>query len=151
MELRNVKITIQQAANWYSSNNDTLKALALSAFSRDELMLYYVKAQSKTISLDLPLGQIDKFKTLAQLSLLASYLNSITKIEKGTKYFLGKNDGVNHSIVNKLFDNIYIYRHINVKYAGIVYFNSEETIKKAVSMIGEDKIKRLFYDQYLEL
>lgn len=151
MELRNVKITIQQAANWYSSNNDTLKALALSAFSRDELILYYIKAQSKTISLDLPLGQIDKFKTLAQLSLLASYFNSITKIEKGTKYFLGKNDGVNHSIVNKLFDNIYIYRHINVKYAGIVYFNSEEAIKKAVSMIGEDKIKRLFYDQYLEL
>lgn len=108
METRNVKITIQQAANWYSSNNDTLKALALSAFSRDEIILYYVKAQSKTISLDLPLGQIDKFKTLAQLSLLASYFNSITKIEKGTKYFLGKNDGVNHSIVNKLFDNIYI-------------------------------------------
>lgn len=144
MELRNVKITIQQAANWYSSNNDTLKALALSTFSRDELILYYIKTQSKTISLDLPLGQIDKFKTLAQLSLLASYLNNITKIEKGTKYFLGKNDGVNHSIVNKLFDNIYIYRHINVKYAGIVYFNSEEAIKKAVSIIGKDKIKQLF-------
>ena len=146
METRNVKITIQQAANWYSSNNDTLKALALSTFSRDEIILYYVKAQSKTVSLDLPQGQIDKFKTLAQLSVLASYFNSITKIEKGTKYFLGKNDKVNHSIVTELFDNIYIYKHINVKYAGIIYFNSEEDIKKAISMIGEDKIKRLFYD-----
>ena len=151
METRNVKITIQQAANWYSSNNDTLKALALSAFSRDEIILYYVKAQSKTVSLDLPKRQIDKFKILAQLSILASYFNSITKIEKGTKYFLGKNDEVNHSIVTELFDNIYIYKHINVKYAGIIYFNSEKDIKKAVSMIGEDKIKRLFYDQYLEL
>lgn len=151
METRNVKITIQQAANWYSSNNDALKVLALSAFSRDELILYYIKTQSKTVSLDLPQGQIDKFKTLAQLSVLASYFNSITKIEKGTKYFLGKNDEVNHSIVTELFDNIYIYKHINVKYAGIVYFNSKEAIKKAVSMIGEDKIKRLFYDQYLEL
>lgn len=151
MELRNVKITIQQAANWYNSNNDTLKALALSAFSRDEIIIYYIKAQSKTVSLDLPLGQIDKFKTLAQLSVLASYFNKLTKIERGTRYFLGKNDEVNHSIVTKLFDNIYIYKHINVKYAGIVYFNSEEAIKKAVSMIGEDKIKRLFYDQYLEL
>ena len=151
MELRNVKITIQQAANWYSSNNDTLKALALSAFSRDEIIIYCIKAQSKTVSLDLPLGQIDKFKTLAQLSVLASYFNKSTKIEKGTRYFLGKNDEVNHSIVTKLFDNIYIYKHINVKYAGIVYFNSKEAIKKAVSMIGEDKIKRLFYDQYLEL
>lgn len=75
MELRNVKITIQQAANWYSSNNDTLKALALSAFSRDELILYYIKAQSKTVSLDLPLGQIDKFKTLAQLMNIARYYN----------------------------------------------------------------------------
>lgn len=107
MELRNVKITIQQAANWYSSNNDTLKALALSAFSRDELILYYIKAQSKTVSLDLPLGQIDKFKTLAQLSLLASYLNSITKIEKGTKYFLGKNDGVDKDYIGR--DSSYIY------------------------------------------
>lgn len=151
MELRNVKITIQQAANWYRSNNDALKALALSAFSRDEIIIYYVKAQSKTVSLDLPLGQIDKFKTLAQLSVLASYFNKLTKIERGTKYFLGKNDEVNHSIVTELFDNIYIYKHINVKYAGIVYFNSKEAIKKAVSMIGEDKIKRLFYDQYLEL
>ena len=151
MKTRNVKITIQQAANWYSSNNDALKALALSAFSRDEIILYYVKAQSKTVSLDLPQGQIDKFKILAQLSVLASYFNNITKIEKGTKYFLGKNDEVNHSIVTKLFDNIYIYKHINVKYAGIIYFNSEKAIKKAVSMIGEDKIKRLFYDQYLEL
>lgn len=151
MELRNVKITIQQAANWYSSNNDTLKALALSAFSRDEIIIYYIKAQSKTVSLDLPLEQIDKFKTLAQLSVLASYFNKLTKIERDTRYFLGKNDEVNHSIVTKLFDNIYIYKHINVKYAGIVYFNSEEAIKKAVSMIGEDKIKRLFYDQYLEL
>ena len=151
MELRNVKITIQQAANWYSSNNDTLKALALSAFSRDEIIIYYIKAQSKTVSLDLPLGQIDKFKTLAQLSVLASYFNKLTKTERGTRYFLGKNDEVNHSIVTKLFDNIYIYKHINVKYAGIVYFNSKEAIKKAVSMIGEDKIKRLFYDQYLEL
>ena len=151
MELRNVKITIQQAANWYSSNNDTLKALALSAFSRDEIIIYYIKAQSKTVSLDLPLGQIDKFKTLAQLSVLASYFNKLTKIERGTRYFLGKNDEVNHSIATSLFDNIYIYKHINVKYAGIIYFNSEETIKKAVSIIGEDKIKRLFYDQYLEL
>ena len=151
METRNVKITIEQAATWYSSSNDALKVLALSAFSRDEIILYYVKAQSKTVSLDLPQGQIDKFKTLAQLSVLASYFNSITKIEKGTKYFLGKNDEVNHSIVTELFDNIYIYKHINVKYAGIVYFNSKEAIKKAVSMIGEDKIKRLFYDQYLEL
>lgn len=151
MELRNVKITIQQAANWYSSNNDTLKALALSAFSRDELILYYIKAQSKTISLDLPLGQIDKFKTLAQLSLLASYFNSITKIEKDTKYFLGKNNEVNHSLASTLFDNIYIYKHINVTYAGIIYFNSEVVLRKAVSMIGEDKIRRLFYEQYLEL
>lgn len=151
METRNVKITIQQAATWYSSNIDALKALALSAFSRDELILYYVKTQSKTVSLDLPQGQIDKFKILAQLSVLASYFNKITKIERGTRYFLGKNDEVNHSIATKLFDNIYIYKHINVKYAGIIYFNSEEAIKKAVSMIEEDKIRRLFYEQYLEL
>lgn len=49
MELRNVKITIQQAANWYSSNNDTLKALALSTFSRDEIILYSKKRPHKIV------------------------------------------------------------------------------------------------------
>lgn len=151
METRNIKITIEQAATWYSSSNDALKALALSAFSRDELILYYVKTQSKTVSLDLPQGQIDKFKTLAQLSVLASYFNKITKIERGARYFLGKNNEVNHSLASTLFDNIYIYKHINVTYAGIIYFNSEVVLRKAVSMIGEDKIRRLFYEQYLEL
>lgn len=151
METRNVKITIEQAATWYSSNIDALKALALSAFSRDELILYYVKTQSKTVSLDLPQGQIDKFKTLAQLSVLASYFNKITKIERGARYFLGKNNEVNHSLASTLFDNIYIYKDINVTYAGIIYFNSEGVLRKAVSMIGEDKIRRLFYEQYLEL
>ena len=29
METRNIKITIKQAANWYSSNNDALKVLVL--------------------------------------------------------------------------------------------------------------------------
>nr|DAI05729.1 MAG TPA: hypothetical protein [Crassvirales sp.] len=144
METRNVKITIEQAATWYSSNIYALKALALSAFSRDELILYYVKTQSKTVSLDLPQGQIDKFKTLAQLSVLASYFNKITKIERGARYFLGKNNEVNHSLASTLFDNIYIYKHINVTYAGIIYFNSEVVLRKAVSMIGEDKIRRLF-------
>ena len=28
METRNIKITIQQTADWHSSNNDALKALA---------------------------------------------------------------------------------------------------------------------------
>ena len=151
METRNVKITIEQAATWYSSNIDALKALALSAFSRDELITYYVKTQSKLTVLDLPQGQIDKFKTLAQLSVLASYFNKITKIERGARYFLGKNNEVNHSLASTLFDNIYIYKHINVTYAGIIYFNSEVVLRKAVSMIGEDKIRRLFYEQYLEL
>lgn len=92
METRNVKITIQQAANWYSSNNDTLKVLALSAFSRDEIILYYVKTQSKTVSLDLPKGQIDKFKTLAQLMNIAKYYNGDWKPDWNNpneyKYFI---------------------------------------------------------------
>lgn len=107
METRNVKITIEQATTWYSSSNDALKALALSAFSRDELILYYVKTQSKTVSLDLPQGQIDKFKTLAQLSVLASYFNKITKIERGARYFLGKNNEVNHSLASTYMVNFY--------------------------------------------
>lgn len=37
MEERSVKITIEQAREWVNSDNETLKTLALSAYSKEEL------------------------------------------------------------------------------------------------------------------
>ena len=68
------------------------------------------------------------------------------EIENDTKYFIGKNNKINYDFTNKLFDNIYIFKHINVEYPRIVYFNNKEDVRKAVSMMGEDIIKQLFND-----
>lgn len=144
METRNVKITIQQALNYYNSNNVALKALALSAFSKEEITFYYFKTQSKTISLDLPQNQVDKFKTIAQLSVIASFFNKFAITEDSTRYFIGKNYKTNIDFTDKLFDNIYIFKHVTVYYPGIIYFNNKEDVRKAVSILGEDKIKQLF-------
>lgn len=146
METRNIKITIEQALKWYNSNDKALRTLALSAYTKKELLLYSLRTESKTISLDVPIDKVNKINTLAQLSLIASFFNKNKKVENNTRYFIGKNEGINHSRVNILFNNTYIYKHINVEYAGIIYFNNEEDVRKAVSLLGEDKIKQLFND-----
>lgn len=38
MEKRNVTVTLEKAKEWYNSNNESLKEIALQAFSRDELV-----------------------------------------------------------------------------------------------------------------
>jgi hypothetical protein len=38
MEERNVKVTLDKAREWYSSNNESLKEIALQAFNKDELI-----------------------------------------------------------------------------------------------------------------
>ena len=99
-------------------------------------MFYHLKSNAETIHLDVPENEVNKIKILSQLSLMASFYNNIIKAENNTRYFIGKNEEVNHSLASTLFDNIYIYKHI--------YFNSEAVLRKAVSIIGKDKIKRLF-------
>ncbi len=144
MESRNIKITIAQAADWYNSNNKALKTLALNAYTKKELLLYSLRTQSKTISLDVPIDKVNKINILTQLSLIASFFNKSKEVENNIRYFIGKSKGINHSGVKTLFDNIYIYKHVSVNYAGIVYFNSEEDVRKAVSLLGKDKIEQLF-------
>ena len=38
MEKRNITITLEKAVEWYNSDNDTLKEVALQAFTKDELI-----------------------------------------------------------------------------------------------------------------
>lgn len=47
MEKRNVTVTLEKAKEWYNSNNESLKEIALQAFSRDEIMLDFENITSK--------------------------------------------------------------------------------------------------------
>lgn len=146
METRNIKVSIENALRWYKSGDETLKTLALSAYTEDELISYYLKSKAEIIHLYIPRDKVKEFDILAEWSLIASFFNKRKEIENGTRYFIGKNSKINTDFTNKLFDNVYIFKHINVYYPGIVYFNSKEDIRKAISMLGEDKIKQLFND-----
>lgn len=43
---RNITITLEKAREWYNSDNDSLKEVALQAFSRDELLYNYRNIKS---------------------------------------------------------------------------------------------------------
>ena len=43
---RNITITLEKAVEWYNSGNDSLKEIALQAFSRDELLYNYRNIKS---------------------------------------------------------------------------------------------------------
>lgn len=143
METRNIKVSIEDALRWYKSGNETLKVLALSAYTQDELISYYLELKAATIYLKVPKDKFNKIEILSKLSLVASFFNKTKEIEDNTRYFIGRNSKINTDFTNKLFDNVYIFKHINVYYPGVIYFNRKEDVRKAVSMIGEDKIKQL--------
>lgn len=46
MEKRNITVTLNKAKEWYNSGNDSLKEVALQAFSRDELLYNYRNIKS---------------------------------------------------------------------------------------------------------
>ena len=46
MKERNITISLEKAVEWYNSGNDSLKEVALQAFSRDELLYNYRNIKS---------------------------------------------------------------------------------------------------------
>lgn len=146
METRNIKITIDQALEWLNSKNPTLKTLALSAYTIEELISDFILKKIETTKIDVPTDKVNKIKTLIELSEYASFYNRVTSIKEGRRYFIGKNNDVNHSSAIRLVDNIYIYYHKNVTFAGVIYFNSVSSLQKAISLIGKNRIKQLFED-----
>lgn len=75
METGNIKVTIEEAYKWYKSGDETLKVLAMSAYTEDELISYHLKSTAEFISLYISKDKIKKFKILAELSLIASFFN----------------------------------------------------------------------------
>ena len=60
MEKRNVTVTLEKAKEWYNSNNESLKEIALQAFSRDEIKLDLENIRSfKAACIALGLNYID--------------------------------------------------------------------------------------------
>ena len=95
METRNIKVTIEKAYKWYKSGDETLKVLALSAYTRNELISYYLKSKTELINLYIPRDKFKDFNILAELSLIASFFNKEKEIEDNNRYFIAKNNKSN--------------------------------------------------------
>lgn len=147
METRNLKITIEQAREWYNSGNATLKTLALNTFTEEELMMclayVYKNVETDVIAFDVPNGEREKFSVKADLAVLAKYFNGDWKMKPGVKgYFLGNFiDSCGRPVAT--FNKVGIYEHHTVQYEGITYFKSQESAIKAAKLL-EDRLKLLF-------
>lgn len=145
-EKRNIKVTLEEAIEWYNSGNNTLRTLALSAYTEDELKLSFKYINSKVcntcIFANVPVNEAGKYNTLADLAVIAKFFNgSWKKTTDNTGYFLG--DYVRNSLVVAIYNGVSVYQHNTVQYAGIVYFRNKEDAVKAVKILG-DRVKNLF-------
>ena len=138
MEKRNIAITLNEAKKWYESGNNTLKELALKAYSEEELdsiNFGQIMIKTQTTSPDVysvPIEECNKYAQLHKLSIIAKYFNKDwKKTVSNTGYFIA---GIDNGEVK-------INSHNSLAYPGIVYFKNEEDIAKAIKMIN---INRLF-------
>ena len=147
IEIRNISITLEQAIEWYNSGNDTLRTLALNAYTKDELELNYSLIESKVDlacgCFNTPMCEQKKFQVLAKLAIIAKYYNkNWKKTTCNTGYFLGNYNNENSTVV-ECCKGVGVYQHNTVQYAGIVYFKNQEDAIKAVKILG-DEVKELF-------
>lgn len=136
---QNTKITLRQAIKWYNSNNNTLRTLALSMYTKDELKLnlkyIYNEVHHASFYANVPTNEIKKYTVLIDLTTIAKFLNgSWKKTINNTGYFLGNCDNSN---------DIIIYQHRGEQYAGIVYFKNKKAAITAIEILGK-RIKNLF-------
>ena len=150
-EERNIKVTLEQAIEWYNSGNATLRTLALSAYTEDELKFNFQYISNKvcntcgcvTACATVPANDGEKYNTLADLAVIAKYFNgNWKKTTCNTGYFLG-NYNTNNGPVVDCCNGVGVYQHNTVQYAGVVYFKNQEDAIKAVKILGK-RVKSLF-------
>lgn len=152
MEKRTIKVTLEQAIEWYNSDNEALKKLALTVFTEEELTLNmnYIRntVSANCVCINVPIGTGTKARALTDLLVIAEYFNKgWKKTPSNTGYFLGQSNlrfsNDPKAIAIKGLSHIGIVEHNTAMYPGIIYFKEKEDLIKAVKIMG-DKIKDLF-------
>lgn len=163
MKERNITVSLEEARNWYNGEDQTLRKLALQAYTEKELnepqnfdeILESLGVQS--LNLNMKLGGKDAASTMKlsngigieigsaltlhmKLAFIAKYFNGTWRPEMDkTKYFLGRTTYL-YDIPNsaKLDNGYFIGIHARVAYPGIVYFQKQEDVKKAYEMLKDE-------------
>lgn len=160
METRNIKVSLEEARNWYNGKDQTLRKLALQAYTEEELnepqslkevleslgitslhlnMKLSGKDASSTVKLSKEIGvEIGGELTFhMKLAFIAKYFNGTWKPDMNkTKYFLARTPySYNISNSTKLDNGYYVGIHERGMYPGIVYFQKQEDVRKAYEML----------------
>lgn len=154
MEKRSITISLEEAKNWYNGENQTLRKLALQAYTEKELnepqnfkeVLESLGVQSLNVGMKVNGKEVSSVEigneraTHIKLMFIAKYFNGTWKPEMDkTKYFLGRTP-YSYDLPNsvKLDNGYYIGIHARVKCPGIVYFQKEENVRKAYEMLKDE-------------
>lgn len=138
---RNISITLEQARACYKGGNETLKKLALSAYSEEELQPASYESIMKEIScmtscscLTYPSRDKRTVKALNKLRSIAAFFNKgWEKCTEGNGYFVTPNSVLEYNVVTKKYGWL-VLQHEKVKYPGIIYFKSSEDAVKALKI-----------------
>lgn len=147
METRNVSITLEQAREWYKSDNAALKTIALNAFKDWELEEKFediVKDLTYTsICRLVPTCDAERISAYADLCKLAKALNGdwVRKPKEKAWFFSGATSVNGNGC--KTLETLY---HIDGNFLALVYFKDMRTINKAGEIILRewDRFKPLF-------
>lgn len=135
-----LEVTLEQARKWYESDNEDLKKLALTAFSKEVLVPSLgeiLESEKDWDVLFLPLGASEQTKSLICLQTVANYLNNgWGKTECNIGYFLGKGSSLSGKTETDI-KGVYVAMHQNAKYPGVVYFRTVADAQKAVKILGK--------------
>lgn len=163
MEKRNIKVSLEEARKWYNGKDQTLRKLALQAYTENELtepqtLKEVLEALGvHSLHLNMELGGKDAASTMKlskeigieigseltlhmKLALIAKYFNGAWEPDMSrTKYFLARTHH-SYDLPNSIrLDNDYcVGTHERVMYPGIVYFQKQEDVREAYEMLKDE-------------
>ena len=144
MEKRNIQISLEEAKEWYNSDDSFKRELALKAYKKEELEETYLNIIGK-LPYDTTRKNSIKRDMYVKLLNTAAYVNSIYPKEyyKYAKdyfqYILTKKGTCNIHSLPLFYKDFYINKtYIYYSEAFIITFNSEEAAKKAIDILGEE-------------
>lgn len=148
METRQISLSFDKAKQWYKGTDETLKVLALQAYTVQELnpsvvqeaLDYIGKTSYTTLTINcLDSNFLDRLEATARLHDIAEYLNKGWKKEEGnTGYFISY-DSMAIAPGNTNWEKRYfkVNKHERVCLP-LVYFRSEKDAWAVIEYFGKD-------------
>lgn len=163
MEKRNITVSLEEARNWYNSEDQTLRKLTLQAYTEKELsepqslkevleslgitslhlnMKLAGEDAASTMKLSKEIGiEVGSELTLhMKLALIARYFNGTWRPEaNNAKYFLGRAyHSYDYPNSVKLDNDYCIGVHGTIVCPEVTYFQKQEDVRKAYEMLKDE-------------